>query len=104
MQMSNGLVETSYQSNLASLYDNALSACAFLSAGRVEEARSIFSEGQDTCSSWMYVTSNWTEIKDRIMNMKKCGPTSYIYYTLKCKEIASLYSYLTFLEKYLGDL
>jgi hypothetical protein len=41
MQMSNGLVETSYQSNLASLYDNGLSACAFLSAGRVEEARSI---------------------------------------------------------------
>ncbi len=41
MQMNNGLIETSYQSNLASLYDNALSACAFMSAGRVEEARSI---------------------------------------------------------------
>jgi hypothetical protein len=43
MQMSNGLVETSYLSNLASLYDNALSACAFISAGRVDEARSILS-------------------------------------------------------------
>jgi hypothetical protein len=41
MQLDNGLVETSYQSNLISLYDNALTACAFISAGQHERAARI---------------------------------------------------------------
>lgn len=41
MQLDYGLLETSYQSNFISLYDNALSACAFISAGQHERAARI---------------------------------------------------------------
>jgi len=41
VQLSNGLVETSYQSNLISLYDNALSVCAFVSVEQFERAERI---------------------------------------------------------------
>jgi len=41
MQLSNGLIETSFQSNFISLYDNALSVCAFVSVGRYDQAREI---------------------------------------------------------------
>ncbi len=41
MQLSNGLVQTSSQSNFVSLYDNGLAACAFISTGRFDRARRI---------------------------------------------------------------
>ncbi len=45
MQMESGLIATSYQSNLISLYDNALAVCAFVSAeefGRAEHILRFF--------------------------------------------------------------
>jgi len=41
MQLSSGLLETSYQSNLISLYDNALTACTFISTGQYDRAEGI---------------------------------------------------------------
>jgi len=41
MQLESGLLATSQQSNLISLYDNALAACAFVSAGQYEQAKRI---------------------------------------------------------------
>jgi hypothetical protein len=43
MQLENGLLATSYESNLLSLYDNALSVCAFVSAGQYDRAERILS-------------------------------------------------------------
>lgn len=42
VQLDNGLIETAYNSNLISLYDNALAALAFCAAGEFERAVSIF--------------------------------------------------------------
>jgi cellulose synthase operon protein B len=43
VQLPNGLLETSYQSNLVSLYDNALAALAFTNAGQYQNAAMILS-------------------------------------------------------------
>jgi hypothetical protein len=43
MQLETGLLATSFQSNLISLYDNALSVCTFVSAGQFERAERILS-------------------------------------------------------------
>lgn len=43
MQLSNGLIETSYNSNLVSLYDNALAALVFIENADYARAESIFS-------------------------------------------------------------
>ena len=47
MQLSNGLLETSRQSSLISLYDNALSALVFTRTNRIEKAQQIFSYFQN---------------------------------------------------------
>ena len=43
MQLSNGLIETSYNSNLVSLYDNALAALVFTASEDYARAEAIFS-------------------------------------------------------------
>ena len=43
MQLETGLLATSFQSNLISLYDNALSVCTFVSVGQFERAERILS-------------------------------------------------------------
>jgi len=57
MQLENGLLQTSRESNLISLYDNALSVCAFLSAEQTDRARKILEFFNARLNSEMLVGS-----------------------------------------------